>query len=202
MTTLKTPSLTPGGGPSGMVSGQTGKTFPWLTPLFSFYSIIGVGGRGARYSMGNAWMLGTGGWNFHSDPSSEMVSYIFFYGSWGGTSYCSSPLLWMDLTAATLPPYWVSVCRTRPYSLCKSGCVAFSRVPQRSTETSNSYCEHITTTTAETVGNVPDSKKRWLWKRLSIGMGFLVWMELGFTFCWKRWSFESTAMEMAFIHHS
>lgn len=174
MTTLKTPSLTPGGGPSGMVSGQTGKTFPWLTPLFRFYSITGVGGRELRYWMGDRWRLGTGGWNFHWDPSSEMVFCIFLYGTWGETSYCSSLLLWMCLTAATLPLFWVSVCRTRSYSLCKSGCIAFSWVPQRSTETSNSHCEHITTTTTETVGNVPDSKKRWLWKRLSL-LGWDSW---------------------------
>lgn len=37
MTTLKTPSLTPAGGPSGMVSGQTGKTFHDL--LLCFVSI-------------------------------------------------------------------------------------------------------------------------------------------------------------------
>lgn len=77
MTTLKTPFLTPVGGPSGMVSGQTGKTFPWLTSLFRFYSIIGVGGGELRDSLGDGWMLGNRSWVFHSDPSSEMISRVF-----------------------------------------------------------------------------------------------------------------------------
>ena len=85
MTTLKPPSLTPAGGPSGMVSGQTGKTFPWLTSLFSFYSITGVGGGELRDSMGDGWMLGSRSFSFKSKFRNGFL--CLFNSILGETSY-------------------------------------------------------------------------------------------------------------------
>lgn len=128
-----------------------------------------------------------------------MVSRIILYGIWGETSYYSSLLFWMYQTVSTLLPLGFC-CRTCSDSLCKSGCIALSWVPQRSTEISDSYCEHVTATATETVGNVPDSKKRWLWMRLSL-LEWDSWWGCSLVLCSAgREMFKSTTIEMTWLN--
>lgn len=76
---------------------------------------------------------------FHSHPSSEMVFRVFLIVFWGKTSYDLNAIFVEISDDGNFLPL-ILCFRTCSYSLCKSGRITFSWVPQRSTEISNSYC--------------------------------------------------------------
>lgn len=126
MLMLTAPCLTPAGGPSGTVSG----TPTAALPLHSV-SWREVESWGTQRESSECLAIGA-----------QIQVHKWFLGSFSSilVKRLTVKPCFVDISDnGNLSPLTLC-CRTRPNSLCKSGCLTFSRVPQRSTETSNSYC--------------------------------------------------------------